>query len=200
MRTDSLGLALAGAGLAIASKFAIRRDGKHVFNPTCLALVVMMAVTAGSGAVWVSAGQWGSPALFGFAVAGLGMLVLHGTARSDITWAFLTCYAAGLIGRSVWMGEPLAIPLHGLQSGALLIFAFFMISDPKTIPDSRPGRLAFAAIVAAGALFVQFGLYRSNGLLWSLAAAAPLVPLFDWLFPGSRYAWSRVFHPTRRTP
>ncbi len=200
MRTDSLPLALAGATLAIASKFAIRRDGKHVFNPTCLALVVMMAVTGGSGAVWVSAGQWGSPALFGFAVAGLGMLVLHGSARSDVTWAFLAFYAAGSIGRSVWLGEPLAIPLHGLQSGALLIFAFFMISDPKTIPDSRPGRLAFAAIVAAGALLVQFGLYRSNGPLWSLATAAPLVPLLDRLFPGSRYAWSRAASSKKENP
>ena len=37
-------------------------------------------------------------------------------------------------GRSWWLGEPMAIPLHRLQSGALLLFAFFMISDPRRRP------------------------------------------------------------------
>jgi Na+-translocating ferredoxin:NAD+ oxidoreductase RnfD subunit len=35
-----------------------------------------------------------------------------------------------------------------LQSGSLLIFAFFMISDPRTTPDSRLGRCVFAISVA----------------------------------------------------
>jgi Na+-translocating ferredoxin:NAD+ oxidoreductase RnfD subunit len=197
LRTNDLRLAVVAAAVAIASKFLIRRGGKHLFNPTCFAIVAMLAATQGArqltGApvgVWVSAGQWGSTAFAAFAVAGLGMWVLHRSARSDITWAFLGSYAALVCGRSLWLGEPLAIPLHGLQNGALLVFAFFMISDPKTIPDSRAGRLLFAAIVAAGALFVQFGLYRNNGLLWSLAAAAPWVPLLDRFLPGPRYAWA----------
>ena len=49
-----------------------------------------------------------------------------------------------LVARAVWLGDPLAIPLHQLQSGSLLIFAFFMISDPRTAPDSRLGRFLFA--------------------------------------------------------
>jgi len=42
-----------------------------------------------------------------------------------------------VIGRSLYVGEPLTIPFHRLESGALLLFTFFMISDPKTTPDSR---------------------------------------------------------------
>src|SRR6185503_14230267 len=82
-----------------------------------------------------------------------------------------------------------AIPLHRLQNGALLIFAFFMISDPRTTPDSRRGRILFASLVALGAAWVQFRLFRTNGLLWSLFACAPLVPVLDRLLPGPRYAW-----------
>ncbi len=198
LRTSDLALALAAAVLAIASKFLIRRRGKHVFNPTCFALVVMMAATDG---VWVSAGQWGSAALFGFSVAGLGLLVLTRSVRSDVTWAFLGSYTALVCGRALWLGDPLAIPLHGLESGALLIFAFFMISDPKTIPDSRSGRIVFAALVAAGAVFVRFGLFHPNALLWSLAAAAPLVPVLDRLLPGARYAWATPARaPRNQTP
>ena len=64
-----------------------------------------------------------------------------------------------------------------------------MISDPKTTPDSRAGRVLFAALVAFGAWYVQFRLFRTNGLLWSLAAWSTVVPLIDRLLPGSdRYA------------
>jgi hypothetical protein len=38
---------------------------------------------------------------------------------------------------------------------------------------------------------VQFKLFRTNGLLWSLAACAFTVPLLDWLLPANRYAWNR---------
>ena len=76
--------------------------------------------------------------------------MVNRAARSDVTLAFLVFYLALVVGRSLWLGEPLAIPLHRLQSGALLLFAFFMISDPKTTPDSRAGRILFAALVALG--------------------------------------------------
>jgi hypothetical protein len=49
----------------------------------------------------------------------------------------------------------------------------------------------FAALVACGAASVQFLLYRTNGLLWSLVAFSPVVPLLDRLVPGPRYEWSR---------
>ena len=96
-----------------------------------------------------------------------------------------------LCGRAVWLGDPWAIPIKQLQSGALLLFTFFMISDPKTTPDSRAGRVLFAALVAFGAAYVQFGLYRTNGLLWSLALCSLLTPLIDRLLPGTQYQWNR---------
>src|SRR2546426_66396 len=110
-------------------------------------------------------------------------------ALADVTLAFLACWASLLAARSLWLGEPLAIPLHRLENGALVLFAFFMISDPKTTPDSRAGRLLFAALVALGAYHVQFRLFQTNGLLWSLAVCSLLVPLIDWLLPGRRYQW-----------
>lgn len=75
------------------------------------------------------------------------------------------------MGRAVWLGDPFAIPLHHLRSGALLLFTCFIISDPKTTPDSRASRLLFTGLVALGAVLVQFGLHRPNVLLWSLVAS-----------------------------
>lgn len=188
LRTNHAGLALLAAVVTISAKFLLRWRGKHVFNPTNFGLVVMLLLFDG---VWVSPGVWGSTATFGFLLAGCGGLVIYRAARSDVTWAFLACWATLVLGRAFWLGDPWTIPLQQLQSGALLIFAFLMISDPKTTPDSRAGRLLFALLVALGGAFVQFGLYRQNGLLWSLAAFALTVPAIDRLLPGPRYAWRR---------
>ncbi|HEY5627810.1 MAG TPA: RnfABCDGE type electron transport complex subunit D, partial [Nitrospira sp.] len=152
-----------------------------------LALVVILASNLG----WISAGQWGQVAWFGFLLACLGSLVVTRAARADVTLAFLGFYVGLLFVRAIWLGDPLTIPLHQIESGALLIFAFFMISDPKTTPDSRAGRIVFALLVSFAALYVQFGLFTPNGPLWGLIACAPLVPLIDRVFPGTHYEWSK---------
>jgi enediyne biosynthesis protein E5 len=189
LRTGSPVWAVVAAALAIGSKFTLRVRGKHVFNPTCFAIVALMLAT---GKVWVSPGQWGSAAFLAFLLLCLGGLVVNRAARSDVTFAFLASYLAVLFGRAAWLGQPWTVPLHQLASGAFLIFAFFMISDPKTTPDSRAGRIVFALLVALGAGFVHFVLYRPNGLILSLAFLSPLVPLLDRLLPGGRYLWRQA--------
>jgi Na+-transporting NADH:ubiquinone oxidoreductase subunit NqrB len=193
LRTNSAWLAVLAAVVTIASKFVLRVRGKHVFNPTNFGIVAMMLATGGK--VWVSPGQWGSAAFFAFLVACLGGLVVNRAARSDVTYAFLAFYLAILFGRALWLGQPMAIPLHQVESGAFLIFTFFMISDPRTTPDSRAGRVLFALLVALGAGCVHFVLYRPNGLLLSLAFLSPAVPLIDLLLPGQRYAWRGITAP-----
>ena len=193
LRTDSLAVAALAAMIAVGSKFVIRWRDKHVFNPTGLALVVILASHLG----WISPGQWGQVALFGFLIACLGSLVVTRAVRADITVVFLGFYVGLLFVRALWLGDPLTIPLHQIESGTLLIFAFFMISDPKTTPDSQIGRIFYALIVSLVALFVQFGLFMPNGPLWGLIACAPLVPVIDRIFPGIGYDWTR---PTTGRP
>jgi Na+-transporting NADH:ubiquinone oxidoreductase subunit NqrB len=190
LRTNSTGLAIAAAAITIASKFVVRINGKHLFNPTNFGIVAMMLFT---DQVWVSPGQWGNVAFFAFLMACVGGLVVNRAARSDVTLAFISFYMALVFGRSLWLGEPVDIPVHRLENGALLLFTFFMISDPRTTPNSRAGRIVFAALVACGAWYVQFRLFRTNGPLWSLALFSMTVPLIDWLLPGRRYEWSRPF-------
>jgi Na+-transporting NADH:ubiquinone oxidoreductase subunit NqrB len=187
LRTNRTDLAILAAVVTIAAKFVVRYRGKHIFNPTNGGIVAMLLLT---DQVWVSPGQWGSVAFFAFLMACLGGLVVNRASRSDVTYAFIAFYSALLFGRSWYLGEPFTIPLHRLESGALLLFTFFMISDPKTTPDSRAGRVLFAALVAYGGWYVQFRLFRTNGLLWSLAAFSLLVPLIDRVLPGSKYAWT----------
>jgi Na+-transporting NADH:ubiquinone oxidoreductase subunit NqrB len=188
LRTNDAALACATAVITIAGKFLIRIRGKHVFNPTNGGIVAMLLLT---GQVWVSPGQWGTAAFFAFLMVSAGMLVVMRAERSDVTLAFIACYGALVIGRSIYLGEPLTIPFHRLESGAFLLFSFFMISDPKTTPDSRAGRILFAALVAATAWYIQFRLFRTNGLLWSLAAWSMAVPILDRLLPAARHVWAQ---------
>jgi Na+-transporting NADH:ubiquinone oxidoreductase subunit NqrB len=186
LRTDTLALAAAAPAIAIGSKFLVRVRNKHVFNPANVALVSLMLL---SDQAWVSSGQWGSAAIGALALACLGFLVLTRAKRAETTIAFLCIYGTLLFGRALWLGDPLSIPLHQLQNGALLIFAFFMISDPKTTPDAATGRVIFAGIVAVTAFIIQFVYYVPNGPILALILSAPLVPVIDGLLKGVNYQW-----------
>lgn len=186
LRTNSIGFACLAAFIAINSKFLIRINGKHVFNPTNFALVTLLTI---SNSVWVSPGQWGHIAYFTFLSACLGMLVIFRARRFDVTLAFILSYVVIVLARAIWLGDPLSIPLHQLQSGSLLLFAFFMISDPMTCPDSRTGRIIFAVLVASVGSYVQFYLYEPSGVLYALIVFNLTVPLIDCLIPDERYQW-----------
>ena len=188
LRTEWVALAVAAAAIAIGSKFLVRVRGKHVFNPANVALVSLMLL---SDHAWVSSGQWGSAAIGAFGLACLGFLVLTRARRAETTIAFLLIYGALLFGRALWLGDPLSIPVHQLQNGALLIFAFFMISDPKTTPNVAIGRVLFAAIVASVAFTIQFIFYQPNGPILALILAAPVVPVIDALLQGTHYRWEK---------
>ena len=70
-------------------------------------------------------------------------------------------------------------------------FALRIIKMCEALPDSRAGRVLFAVLVALGAAFVQFKLFRTNGLLWSLAGFSFAVPFIDWVLPGQKYQWRK---------
>ncbi|RMG13489.1 MAG: hypothetical protein D6729_14955 [Deltaproteobacteria bacterium] len=186
LRTHSLLLAVLATVLAIGSKFVLRTGGRHIFNPTALGIAVVAFLFDGA---WVSPGQWGSALTVAFFVACLGILVVWRSERSDVTIAFLLAFPGMLFARALYLGDPWAIPLHQLGSGALVLFAFFMISDPKTLPDTRLGRILFAFVVAALAMWLRFSLWEQNALIYALVLTAPFVPLLDRLFPGPRYEW-----------
>lgn len=186
LRTGSVWLSLGAGALAVLSKYIIRVQGKHIFNPANFGLVVMALLFTDA---WISPGQWGSAPIFAILLAGLGGVVTGKAKRWDVSLAFLGFYSALVFGRALWLGDPLAIPVHQLQSGALLIFTFFMISDPKTTPNARLGRIIYAVLVAAIGFTIQFGFYNSAGIILALVLTAPTVPLFDRIFKDTKYQW-----------
>jgi len=189
LRADEPWIHLIAGVIAIGSKFVLRLDGKHIWNPAGFAIVVLL-FTAKSH-VWISPGSWGSNVWFAALLVFFAILVLGAARRSDIAIFFLGTHAALLLARALWLDDPLAIPIHQLQSGSLLIFTFFMISDPRTSPDSRLGRFVFAASVALAAHYMAFFMQMRPALYIALIALAPFVILIDRFLPAQRFAWTR---------
>jgi enediyne biosynthesis protein E5 len=188
VRADNLFAHPIAAAAAISSKSIFRFRGKHLFNPATFGVVFAIVFLPGT---WVSPGQWGQDlALAGWVVM-LGILVTERARRADISWTFLCFYMGALAIRVAYLGQRWAVWTHQLESGALLLFAFFMISDPMTGPNARRGRVAHAAVVAAIAYAIQFGFYRTNGLIWALFIAAPCVPVWDAIWPAQKFQWSQ---------
>lgn len=188
LRSNSLWFWLAAGFIGISAKFLIRYRGKHIFNPACIGIVTI-SLMAGSSA-WVSPGQWGQTPIFAAFAIGFAALVLSSAKRLDIALGFLVGFAAMLVGRALYLGDPMAIPIHQMQSGALLVFAFFMITDPRSTPDSRLGRLIFAMAVAAFAAWLSWEYHLRGSMLYALAVLAILTPVIDRLLPAQRFKWN----------
>jgi Na+-translocating ferredoxin:NAD+ oxidoreductase RnfD subunit len=122
----------------------------------------------------------------------LGGLVTERARRWDIAWIFLGAWLGLVALRVLWLGQPWTVWAHQLGSGALLLFAFFMISDPMTIPARRSMRVLYAIVVALGAFAWQYVLFRPNALVWALFLLTPLVPLLDRLAPAARFEWRQA--------
>ncbi|MEL6979168.1 MAG: RnfABCDGE type electron transport complex subunit D [Pseudomonadota bacterium] len=182
-RAEAVWLVALAAAIAIGSKFVLRWNGRHLFNPAALALVAtpLLAAPLFDLGAWVSPGQWGALGLWAVIVAGIGATVAGRAARLDTTLTFLAVWAALIFGRAAWVGDPIAIPLWQLQSGAILVFAFHMISDPATTPLRRDMRLLHAALVAALGFALQRAWITDIGPILALVLLAPLVPALDWI-------------------
>src|SRR5271157_4351183 len=188
LRADNLWVHPAAASAAILSKSLIRVRAKHLFNPATFGVMFAMLMLPGA---WVSPGQWGQDvALAGWMVA-LGAFVATRARRADISWSFLAFYVGALALRVEYLGQRWAVLGHQLMNGALLLFAFFMISDPMTSPNHPRARAIHAAIVAAIAFTWQFGFYAHNGMLWALFLAAPMVPMWDAIWCAPKYQWTQ---------
>ncbi len=181
-----LALALLAALLAIGSKHLLRVRGKQVFNPSNIAIVLL---TCSTSLAWVSPGTWGHAAIQVGLIAGIGMLITARATRLDLALTFMVLWATALLLRAHWLGDSLAIPLHQLCDGTLLIFSFFMVTDPRATPDHRFARTLLAVLLVAVAYVLRFHFYQPDALLMALACVSPLAPLLDRLLPAQRFQW-----------
>ena len=186
LRSDLAWLPPLVAAGALLSKFLIRIRGKHVFNPANGGIAIAMLVTPHA---WCSPSQWTESSVQLLWIAALGMVVVVRSLRSDVSLAFLLSWVGLKLARIFYLNDSVTVLLHQLSIASLIIFTFFMISDPRTTPDHRGGRIAYAFAVALLAMFIQHKLWIVNAPIWALFFLSPLVPLIDFIARSPRFSW-----------
>jgi Na+-transporting NADH:ubiquinone oxidoreductase subunit NqrB len=186
LRADHYSTMMLAAVLAIASKFLVRVQGKHLFNPANFGIIAALVLTTDA---WVSPGQWGEEGWYAMLFLATGGLVLQRVGRWDTTIAFLGSYAGLEAGRNLWLGWTWDVWLHRLMSGSLLMFALFMITDPRTIPNARSARVVWAMAIALLTFILRNGFFLSTAVFWALFALAPLTIVLDRWLPDDRFVW-----------
>jgi Na+-transporting NADH:ubiquinone oxidoreductase subunit NqrB len=187
LRSNELWPIALAAAIAIGSKFTLRLHGAHVFNPANIGLVATLLIT---DAAWTSTGEWGTAPWFAVTIAGLGAIVCWRASRLDVPAIFLATFAALVLGRALYLGDPIAIPMLRLQSAELYLFAFFMISDPKTTPENPRLRAAFVIATAALSYVLIFHFFNADGLFYAaFAAGCARAVALALRPPGARYNW-----------
>ena len=180
--------------LGMATKYLIRWKGRHIFNPSNVALVAAFAVLGPSRTEpldlwWIPMGQWmivtyailiGGGVFIGWRLGLLGLEIAFMASFAVFVAIALApvpdhCMIASwhlspLCGRSLW--EIL------VTSPEILIFALFMIPDPRTVPDGKLARIVFGVIVALFAVLLlgptTLEFWTKTAILASLVLACAL--------------------------
>jgi hypothetical protein len=188
LKTNHSATSLLAAFLTVSSKYIFRFKGKHIFNPSAFGLIATILLT---GDAWLSPGQWGSNAVIFFSVVTLGTIVVTKVQKLDVSLAFLITFIGLLYWRQVFiLGWPMDYFVHSVSTGSLLLFSFFMISDPKTTPNHTFARILWAILVAGIAFYLAAFKWMYNTPILVMVLAAPLVPLFDHLIKSKNFQWS----------
>jgi ASPIC/UnbV protein/VCBS repeat protein len=190
----------ATAAVSLLSKYTIRLGGRHVFNPSNIGLVLCFLIL-GVGRVepldfwWGPMSAWMAAALA--IIVGGGLAILGRLKLLAIAIGFWLSFAAG-IGVLALTGHAMTArwhvgPITGgyfwwvlVTSPEILVFLFFMISDPRTIPASPRMRIAYAvavgllaAILIAPARSEFWSKVAVLGALAIVCAAWPLLKRFS---------------------
>ena len=131
------------ATVAMASKYLLSIEKKHIFNPAAFA-VVFSAFALGIPATW-----WigGNSMLLALVILG-GVLVVYKLRRFDLVLAF----GAAALGTIAFTSlDPLVAIQGTLLHSAFFFLAFVMLTEPLTMPPARRFRIIYGALV--GILF-----------------------------------------------
>ena len=178
--SHSLWLPLIPVFCAIASKYLIIINGRHIYNPALFGLVIGSLISG--GLINPSpAYQWGGyGAIAAFIATAALMLFVFKVKKQVLIISFLAFYGLNVAIRAWltrWHIPPETIILGVVTSPAFYLFTFFMLTDPVTSPKSSRGQVFAGFCIAA----IDLYLHKFSALYTLFKAAfiyASMVGLF----------------------
>ena len=135
------------AAISIVSKYVLRVDGRHLWNPSNFGIVAMLVLA--SDTVAGLSVQWGNNLLPMVVVWTFGAIIIHTLGRFHITLTYVASFLffAGI--RHLVTGHPFLAEAAPLTGPMYQLYIFFMITDPKTTVRTKQGQMLVAFLVAA---------------------------------------------------
>jgi Na+-translocating ferredoxin:NAD+ oxidoreductase RnfD subunit len=135
------------SAIAITSKYAIRWHGRHLWNPSNLAICVMLLL-APEFFTTLSV-QWGNDLAPMIIVWILGALITWRVRRFHITVSYVAAFVVFAAMRTAFTGHAFLAEVAPITGPMYQLFIFFMITDPKTTVKPRWAQCLVAVLVAA---------------------------------------------------
>lgn len=135
------------SAISITSKYVIRVDGRHIWNPSNLGIVAMLVLAADT--VASLSVQWGNTLLPMIVVWCFGSVILYSLGRLHITATYVTSFVAFSVMRAAITGHPWLSEVAPITGPMYQLFIFFMITDPKTTVRPTWAQCVVAFLVAA---------------------------------------------------
>jgi Na+-transporting NADH:ubiquinone oxidoreductase subunit NqrB len=135
------------SAISITSKYVLRLDGRHLWNPSNFGIVAMLVLAA--DAVAALSVQWGNNLLAMAVVWIFGSVIIHRLGRFHITLTYVASFLVFSLLRAAVTGHPWAAEVAPLTGPMYQLYIFFMITDPKTTVGPKWGQCLVAFLVAA---------------------------------------------------
>lgn len=132
--------------LSISSKYALRVQGRHLWNPSNLGMSVLLFLAP--EAVASLSQQWGNDVWPLLVIWVLGGIILYRLGRLHITLTYVVAFLVLSFVRSAWSGAQWINEIAPITGPMYQLYIFFMITDPATTTSTRPRQCAVAALVA----------------------------------------------------
>jgi enediyne biosynthesis protein E5 len=134
------------SAISITSKYVLRVEGRHIWNPSNFGIVAMLVLAADT--VASLSVQWGNNLLPMVVVWCFGSVIIHSLGRFHITLIYVASFVALAFVRAVVTGHPFLSEVAPITGPMYQLYIFFMITDPKTTVRSFRGQCLVAFLVA----------------------------------------------------
>jgi Na+-transporting NADH:ubiquinone oxidoreductase subunit NqrB len=120
------------------------------------------------------------------------MMVVLKVGRLDLALPFLLTYGGLELLRTVlYQGWPMDFFWHKILNGSLMLFTFFMITDPKSTPNHKAGRIIFSVVIGILTFYLANYKFVNGAPIWALFFLSPLTILLDKLFKANSFNWKK---------